>query len=140
MINIQNIDDNEYFQWSIVGYLNPADRSLARITKADKEFTKKLDFKDIKAPLNIRDIHKIEKIEFYWYYVFGYENKRKTFNLCIKKVLWRRTCWFIIDRKEGKNTRFLSKILILTYMIMRYIVEENIFVIVVYNLLIQTKY
>ena len=67
MINIQNIDDNEYFQWSIVGYLNPSDRNLARITKADKEFTKKIDFKDIKASLNIRDIHKIEKREFYRY-------------------------------------------------------------------------
>ena len=61
MINIQNIDGNECFKWSIVKYLNPADRNPARITKADKEFTQKLDFKNIKFPVKIRDIHKIEK-------------------------------------------------------------------------------
>ena len=33
----------------------------ARITKVDKHFIKKLDFKDIKVPVKVRDIHKIEK-------------------------------------------------------------------------------
>ena len=33
---------------SIKTYLNPEDRNPARITKADKKFSKKLDFKDIK--------------------------------------------------------------------------------------------
>ena len=46
MINIQNIDDNEFFKGNIVRYLNPADHSLARITKADKDFAKKVDFND----------------------------------------------------------------------------------------------
>ena len=46
--NIQNIDDNECFKWSIVRYLNPANHHPARITKADKDFAKKLDFKDIR--------------------------------------------------------------------------------------------
>ena len=41
LINVQNIDDNECFKWSIVRYLNPA-----RITKADKEFAKKVGFKE----------------------------------------------------------------------------------------------
>ena len=27
LINIQNIDDNEFFKWSLVKYLNPADRN-----------------------------------------------------------------------------------------------------------------
>ena len=49
LINIQNIDDNECFKWSIVTYLNPTDRNSRRITKADKDFAKKLDFKDIKS-------------------------------------------------------------------------------------------
>ena len=62
MINIQNIDDNECFKWCLVRYLNPADHHPARITKADKDFAKRLDFKDIKFPVKIRDIHKIEKI------------------------------------------------------------------------------
>ena len=61
LINIQKIDDNECFKWNIVRYLNPADRNPARITKVDKEFAKKLDFKEIKVPVKIGDIHKIEK-------------------------------------------------------------------------------
>ena len=56
LINIQNIDDNECFKWSIVRYLN-----TARIKKADKKFAKKFDFKDIKFPVKIRNIHKVEK-------------------------------------------------------------------------------
>ena len=60
MINIENIDDNEWFKWSIVRHLNPADRKAAKFTKSVKEFTKKLDFKDIKVPVKVRDIYKIE--------------------------------------------------------------------------------
>ena len=63
LINIQNID--ECFQCCLVRYLNPADHNPRRITKADKDFAKRLDFKDIKFPLKIRDIHKIEKKEFH---------------------------------------------------------------------------
>ena len=59
MITIQNT--NECFKWCLVRYLNPADRNPAKITKADKDFAKRLDFKDIKFPVKIRDIHKIVK-------------------------------------------------------------------------------
>ena len=78
LINIQNIDDNECFKWNIIRYLNRADCNPARITKADKEFTKKIDFKNIKFPVKIRDIHKIEKkANSFGISVFGYENKEK---------------------------------------------------------------
>ena len=58
---IQNIDDNEYFKWSLVRYLNPLDHHPARMTKCDKGFGKRLDCKCIKLPVKIRDIQKIEK-------------------------------------------------------------------------------
>ena len=45
----------------LVRYLNPADCNPAIITKADKDFTKKIDFKHMKFPVKVRDIHKIEK-------------------------------------------------------------------------------
>ena len=45
----------------MVRYLNPADHHPAKITKADKYFAKRLDFKDKKFPIKTRDIHKIEK-------------------------------------------------------------------------------
>ena len=38
--------------------LNPEDHNPARITKAEKDFAKKLDFKDIKFPVKVRNMHK----------------------------------------------------------------------------------
>ena len=51
MINIRNFDDNECFKWSLVRYVNPADRNPARIAKADK------------FPVKIRDIKKKKTTE-----------------------------------------------------------------------------
>ena len=61
----------------MVRYLNLAEHNPRRITKADKDFAKRLDFKDIKFPVKIRDIHKIEKKNSIGISVFGYENKEK---------------------------------------------------------------
>ena len=77
MIKIQNIDDNECFKWCIVRYLNYADHYPARIAKADKDFTKALDFKDINFPVKIRGIYKIENKNSIGISVFYYENKAK---------------------------------------------------------------
>ena len=73
LINIQNIHDNECFKCSIVRYLNSANHHPARITKADEDFLKNLDFKDIKFTFKIRDIHR--KKNSICISVFGYENK-----------------------------------------------------------------
>ena len=75
MINIQNIDDDECFKWCLVRYLHPADHYPAKITKADYDFTKEPAFKDIKFPVKIRDIHKIEKKSSIAISIFGYQNK-----------------------------------------------------------------
>ena len=40
-------------------------------------FAKKLDFKEIKFPVKVRDIHKMEKDSSIGISVFGYENKEK---------------------------------------------------------------
>ena len=61
LINIENIDNNECFKWRIVRYLNPADSYPPRITKADIEFAKKRDFRNIELPIKIRDIYKTKK-------------------------------------------------------------------------------
>ena len=73
LINIQKIDDNECFKWCLVRYLNLADCNLARITKVEKDFAKKVGFKDTKFPGKVRDIHKIEKNYSIDICVFGYE-------------------------------------------------------------------
>ena len=44
------------FKRSLVRYLNAEDDNPAKITKADKDFAKKLDFKGIKFPVKISDI------------------------------------------------------------------------------------
>ena len=60
MINIQNINDNECFKWCLVRYLHTIDHHQVIIRKVGKLYGDKLDFKDIKFPVKIRDIHKIE--------------------------------------------------------------------------------
>ena len=42
-------------QWTII---------QKKITKIDKDFAEKLDFKDVKFPVKVRDIQKIEKNKF----------------------------------------------------------------------------
>ena len=69
----------------MIRHLNPADHNPRRITKADKDFANKLDFKDIKFPVKIRDIDKIEKKNSIGISVFGYENKKKYQNNVVKK-------------------------------------------------------
>ena len=69
LINIQNTDDNECFKWCLIRYLHPSDHNpeelekKVKIRKVDKNFARELDSKDIKLPVKIRDIHKIEKRE-----------------------------------------------------------------------------
>ena len=41
--------------------MNSVDKNPARIIKIDKHFARKLEFKDMKFPVKIRDIHKVEK-------------------------------------------------------------------------------
>ena len=66
-------------KWCLIRYLNPAEHHPARIRKVDRMFESKLNFKDIKFPIKIRDIHKIEKKKknFICINVSGYENKEK---------------------------------------------------------------
>ena len=76
MIHIQNINDNKCFEWRLFRYLHPADHHPARIRKAERLFGDKLDSEDIKFPIKIEDIHKIEK-KLSTLVFLGYENKVK---------------------------------------------------------------
>ena len=110
MINIQNIDDNECFKWSIVRYLNPADHNLRRITKADKDFAKKLDFKDIKFPVNIRDIHKIEKRRILLALVIlAMKIKKNIQSMYQKKCCEEKHVDLLLIGEEGKRHNVLIK-------------------------------
>ena len=109
MINIQNIDDSECFKWSLPRYLNPAGHNSRRITKADKDFAKKCDFKGIKFPVKIRDIQKIEKNNSISISVFGYENKEKQPIYVSKKCSKKKHVDLLLIGEEGKRHYVLVK-------------------------------
>ena len=109
MINTQNIDDNECFKWSIFRYLNPTNHHPARITKADKDFAKKLDCKDVKFPVKIRDIHKIEKKNYIGISVFGYENKEKHPIYVSNKCCEEKHADLLLIGEQGKRKYVLIK-------------------------------
>ena len=71
MINVQNTDYNECFKWCLVRYLNTAEHNTRKITKTDKCFKKRLDFKDVTFPAITRDIHKIGRKKFIGISIFG---------------------------------------------------------------------
>ena len=49
LINIQNSNNNECFKWHFIRYLHSADHISGRIRKVANDFTKNLDFKEIKS-------------------------------------------------------------------------------------------
>ena len=128
------------FKWSIVRYLNPADHNPARITKADQDFAKNLDFKNIKFPVKIRNIHKILEKNSISISVFGYGNKTNIQFMYQKNIVEKNMLIYYSYEKNERDTLFLSQILILSCMIILYTVQKNIFVIIVYKLLVQKKY
>ena len=81
LISIQNIDGNECLKCCLVRSVNLAGHNRIRITRADKDFARKLEFKDIKLLLKTRDIHKNEKKKkkkkIIGISIFDYENKKR---------------------------------------------------------------
>ena len=66
--------------------LHPAAHSPTRITKADKGFSKRIDFKDIELPVKVWDLHKIEKKNSVDILVISVTKKLKISNVYIKKI------------------------------------------------------
>ena len=102
LINIQNTDDNQFFKWCLVRYVNPADHNPRRITKTDKDFAKRLDFKDINFQSKLETFPNSKK-RIPLSLAFLVRKIRKISNLCIKKMLRRKTCLLIVNRRRRKN-------------------------------------
>ena len=126
MINIENLDDNECFKWCLVRYLQPADHNTSRILKADNDFARQLDFKDIKFSFKVRNIHKIVRKNSIGISVFGYESKDEERNMLI----------YYQYKKKERDKIFLSKILIRSCASWK----KVFFIMFVYSLLVQKKY
>ena len=74
--------------WSFLRKINPTDHNPRRFTKANKVFAKKCDFKGIKYPIKIRDIHKIEKTNSNG--IFDFENRQTHPTPALKNVVKKR--------------------------------------------------
>ena len=108
-INIQNIDDNECFKWSLASCLNAADHHPARISKADNACLRKLDFKDIEYPEKIRDFQKIKKKNSSSISVLGYENKKRHPIYGSKKCCEEKHVDLLLIGKEAKRCYVLKQ-------------------------------
>ena len=96
MINIQNTNDNECFKWCVVTYLHPSDHYPRRSRKIDKLYGFKLNFKNKKLPVKVRDIRNIERKNFFDISVFGYEDKRKYIIYVSKKCCEKKHVLLLI--------------------------------------------
>ena len=72
IINMKN-DDNECFKWCITRALNPVARDSERITKILRLQAEKLNWKDLKFPMETKDISRVEKVNEISINVYGYE-------------------------------------------------------------------
>ena len=86
--------------------LNSCKSSPSKITKADNDFAKKLDFKDIKSPVKIRNIHKIEKKTSIGFSAFGYKNKEKHRIYMSKKCCEEKHVDSLLIGEEDKRQIF----------------------------------
>ena len=75
LINLKN-KDNECFRWCHIRYLNHQDKNPQRRNKSDKEYISKLNYSNIKFPVELNQYNKIEKQNEININVFGYENKQ----------------------------------------------------------------
>ena len=133
MINIQHIDDNECFKWSIVRIVNPANHQPAR--------SKKFDFKDIRIWVKIRDIDKTEEKNSISISVFGYENIEKQPIYASKQCCEEKHVDVLSTGEEGKGHYVLIKHFNTSMYDHTSHHVKNIFVIIFYRLyLVQKKY
>ena len=97
------------------------------------------DFEDIKFLLKIKGIHKIEKKKFIRISVFGYVNKIKYSINVSKKSFEEKNVDFLLIGEEGKIHYVLikdCKTIMYDYTL---IVERNLYVAIIYRLLVQKK-
>ena len=99
--------------------------SPSLIYKSWESFAKRLDFKDIKFPVKIRDISKIEKRKSVDISVLGYDNKQKHPVYLSKQIYDEKPVDLWLKGEAEKNTAFWSKILICSCIVICYIVEEK---------------
>ena len=87
--------------------LNPADYNPWIITKGDKGFSKRGDFKDIKSAVKIGDIHKIGKKNSTDGSVFGYENNEKYSIYVSNQYFEEKHVFKLINDRRGRKKHYI---------------------------------
>ena len=86
LVNPKN-EDNLCFLWCHNRYLNPLKVHPERITKADRESVKKLDYTGVTFPVTIKDMKRIENQNQININVFGYHQEtRETYPIRISEA------------------------------------------------------
>ena len=86
LVNPKN-EDNRCFLWCHNRYLNPLKVHPERITKADRESVKKLDYTGVTFPVTIKDMKRIENQNQININVFGYhQENRETYPIRISEA------------------------------------------------------
>ena len=114
---------------------HPAGHNSRKVTKAGKDLAKKVYFEDFQPKL--QTFTKLKKI-ILTALVFWIWKQRKISNLCVKKFFEEKHVDVLLTGEESKSN--LLKILIQLCMIIQHAVEDNIFVVIVYTLLVEKKY
>ena len=108
LVNPKN-EDNRCFLWCHNRYLNPLKKDPQRITKADRESVKQLDYTGVTFPVTIKDIDKIEKQNSINVNVFGYD--RGAYPIRISKAKFRdhlELLWIAqVEEKEKENSHYV---------------------------------
>ena len=94
LINIKN-DDKQCFLWCHVRHLICVDKNLVRITKKDRDISKKLNYSGVDVTVSKKHYDKIEILNKININVFCYENKvvypvylsNQCFNDCLDLLL-----------------------------------------------------
>ena len=142
LINLQN-DDDKCFLWCHVRHLNPIENNPQRVKETDKALAKELDYTGVTFPVTIRDMSKIEKqnkinINAYVYnedgkYVSPIRNSKTEYQDTLNVLLIERER----QRKNINSIMFISKISIVSIIMLLNHIIKNTFVYVVYNLSLQ---
>ena len=111
LVNPKN-EDNRCFLWCHKRYLNPLQRNPQRITKADRESVKKLDYTGVTFPVTIKDMKKIEKQNQININVFGdHQKTRETYPIRISETNFPdhiELLWITQeDEKEGEKSHYV---------------------------------
>ena len=94
----------------VFSQINPAGCNPAIITKADKDFSKRFDFKDIKIPVKTRDIEKTEKKKSISISVFFHNNREKNPLYASKKCCEDKHVDLLLIGKKQKTLCFYQKL------------------------------